>query len=137
MATRNPDPLVVWQWNCRGFRGKRGPLQQYIAMTSMAPDVILLQEPNCTPSLSGFEAYGSDSGLVGALVSNRLTCRSSFSCSALLSTAAALGGLDFMNNRPTVCENYNCGPKGDGCPENKGCVCGSQWTADGRKCRNK
>ncbi|KAH7962091.1 hypothetical protein HPB52_014340 [Rhipicephalus sanguineus] len=27
----------------------------------MAPDVILRQEPNCTPSLAGFEAYGSDS----------------------------------------------------------------------------
>ncbi|KAH6925417.1 hypothetical protein HPB50_004963 [Hyalomma asiaticum] len=60
METRNVHQLVVWQWNCRGFRRKRGPLQQYIAMTSMAPDVILLQEPNCTTSLAGFEAYGTD-----------------------------------------------------------------------------
>ncbi|KAH7943943.1 hypothetical protein HPB52_013721 [Rhipicephalus sanguineus] len=32
-------------------------------MTPMAPDVILLQEPNCTPSLAGFEAYGKFSKL--------------------------------------------------------------------------
>lgn len=75
MGTHNADQLVVWQWNCRGFRRKRGPLQQYIAMTSMSLDVTLLQEPNCTPSFSGLEAYGSDSGLIGTLVSNRLTVR--------------------------------------------------------------
>ncbi|KAH6925530.1 hypothetical protein HPB50_006574 [Hyalomma asiaticum] len=57
MGTRNADQLVVWHWNCKGFCRKRGPLQRYIAMTSIAPDAVLLQEPNCTPSLMGFEAY--------------------------------------------------------------------------------
>ncbi|KAH7952567.1 hypothetical protein HPB52_024021 [Rhipicephalus sanguineus] len=54
---------ILWSGSgtAGGLRGKRGPLQQYIAMTPMAPDVILLQQPNCTPPLAGFEAYGSDS----------------------------------------------------------------------------
>ncbi|KAH6920720.1 hypothetical protein HPB50_028292 [Hyalomma asiaticum] len=57
-GTRNVDQLEVWQWKCRGFRCKQGLLQPYIAMTSVAPDVILLQEPNCVLSLEGFEANG-------------------------------------------------------------------------------
>lgn len=75
MAPRDPPQLVVWQWNCRGFRQKRGSLQQYVATSTNPPDVILLQEPNCTPSLSGYSPLSGVSPLVGALVSKRVTCR--------------------------------------------------------------
>lgn len=75
MAPRNAEQLVVWQWNCRGFRRKRGSLQQYIATSTNPPDVILLQEVNCTPSLSGYSTLSGVSPLVGALVSKHVTCR--------------------------------------------------------------
>ncbi|KAH7985543.1 hypothetical protein HPB52_025573 [Rhipicephalus sanguineus] len=76
MAPCDAPQLVVWQWNCRGFRQKRSSLQQYVATSTNPPDVILLQEPNCTPSLSGYNTLLGASPLVGALVRNmsRLAC---------------------------------------------------------------
>ena len=43
-------------------------------MTTNPPDVILLQEPNCSPTLSGFNTLAGNSTLVGALVSKNITC---------------------------------------------------------------
>lgn len=76
MATLSKQQIVVWQWNCRGYRRKRASLQQYAAMSTHPPDIILLQEPNCSPSLSGFTTFTGTSPLVGALVSKHLTCNS-------------------------------------------------------------
>ncbi|KAG0441615.1 hypothetical protein HPB47_015905 [Ixodes persulcatus] len=48
---------TVWQWNCRGYRKKRGPSTQYIAGLDKPPDIIALQETGTeTPSLSGYKA---------------------------------------------------------------------------------
>ncbi|KAH7968942.1 hypothetical protein HPB52_012927 [Rhipicephalus sanguineus] len=73
MAPCDALPLVVWQWNCKGFRQKRSSLQQYVATSTNPHDVILLQEPKCTPSLSGYNTLLGSSPLVGALVSKHVT----------------------------------------------------------------
>lgn len=50
----------IWQWNCRGFKNKRGNLQQYInLLTPNNPDVIALQETNGQAKLPGFSPYSS------------------------------------------------------------------------------
>lgn len=56
MALRNE--YTIWQWNCRGFRRKRGNLQQFVK-TKQAPDVIALQETGGTAKLSGYKSYGT------------------------------------------------------------------------------
>lgn len=48
---------TIWQWNCRGYRRKRGALMHYIGTKDFAPDIIALQEPNCPPSLSGYTMF--------------------------------------------------------------------------------
>ncbi|KAH6934401.1 hypothetical protein HPB50_024131 [Hyalomma asiaticum] len=35
------DNQGIWQWNCRGFAGKKAVLQQYIRHATRKPDVIL------------------------------------------------------------------------------------------------
>ncbi|KAG0443145.1 hypothetical protein HPB47_015238 [Ixodes persulcatus] len=37
----------VWQWNCRGYRRKRGALTQFLATQEQQPDAIALQEAGC------------------------------------------------------------------------------------------
>ncbi|KAG0424056.1 hypothetical protein HPB47_000188 [Ixodes persulcatus] len=60
MACKRPKRAAitrVWQWNCRGYRNKRGALAQYIAGLYKPPDIIALQETGTeTPSLSGYKA---------------------------------------------------------------------------------
>lgn len=57
-STRDtPQLLRVWQWNCRGYRRKRGALMQFIATQRITPDVIALQEVQCTPTLPGYTTY--------------------------------------------------------------------------------
>lgn len=47
----------VWQWNCRGYRNKRGALAQYIAELDTPPDIIALQETGTEkPTLTGYQA---------------------------------------------------------------------------------
>lgn len=66
--------LEIWQWNCRGYRRKRSLLQQYINTQLEPPDVIALQEPGVSPTLSGYEAYDSPTeGKAAILVSKALT----------------------------------------------------------------
>lgn len=71
-------PFRVWQWNCRGYRRKRGELTQFIATQPHPPDVIALQEVHCTPTLSGYNAYidkydTTKSHLAATLVSKHIT----------------------------------------------------------------
>lgn len=47
----------IWQWNCRGYRRKRGALTQYLSTHTQRPDAIAIQETNCAPNLSGYETY--------------------------------------------------------------------------------
>lgn len=47
----------MWQWNCRGYRRKRGALTQFLATQEQLPDAIALQEAGCVPSLSGYVAF--------------------------------------------------------------------------------
>lgn len=52
---------VIWQWNCRGFRRKRGNLQQFLqTKDSEAPDIIALQETGGQAKLSGYASFCSD-----------------------------------------------------------------------------
>ncbi|KAM7296697.1 uncharacterized protein ISCGN_021854 [Ixodes scapularis] len=44
------------QWNCRGYRRKRGNLQQFVRSREKKPDVILLQETNAPVKLAGYKA---------------------------------------------------------------------------------
>lgn len=56
MAPRNQ--YAIWQWNCRGYRRKRGNLQQFIT-SKEPPDVIALQETGGTAKLSGYKSYSA------------------------------------------------------------------------------
>ncbi|KAG0432617.1 hypothetical protein HPB47_020688 [Ixodes persulcatus] len=55
--TARTDTARVWQWNCRGYRRKRGALTQFLAAQEQQPDDIALQEAGCVPSLSGYIAF--------------------------------------------------------------------------------
>ncbi|KAM7294229.1 hypothetical protein ISCGN_023746 [Ixodes scapularis] len=59
---RSRRKYVIWQWNCRGFRRKRGNLQQYVSTKEeeSKPDVIAVQETWGMAKLSGYRAYGKD-----------------------------------------------------------------------------
>ncbi|KAH9378235.1 hypothetical protein HPB48_009937 [Haemaphysalis longicornis] len=51
----------TWKWNCRGYRSKRGLLQQHINHIRQnhqsAPDIIALQETEVPAKLSGYTGY--------------------------------------------------------------------------------
>lgn len=68
MAPR--QQIEVWQWNCRGFRRKRGNLQLHIQNLDSKPDIIALQEASGSVKLPGFKAYtppGMDPGGVSSV----------------------------------------------------------------------
>lgn len=46
----------IWQWNCRGYRQKRGNLQQFVGSRD-PPDVIALQETKGYAPLTGYKQY--------------------------------------------------------------------------------
>lgn len=56
---KNSNRYTIWQWNCRGYRRKRGNLQQFIDSKSAGgvPDVIALQETGGQAKLSGYTSY--------------------------------------------------------------------------------
>lgn len=51
----------IWQWNCRGYRSKRGLLQQHInhirQNLQVTPGTIALQETEVPAKLSGYTGY--------------------------------------------------------------------------------
>ncbi|KAH8033735.1 hypothetical protein HPB51_015767 [Rhipicephalus microplus] len=51
--------LIVWQWNCRGFKNKKAMLMQYMKTLSKKklPDVIALQEPYGHDKLPGYATH--------------------------------------------------------------------------------
>lgn len=55
MAPR--QQIEVWQWNCRGFRQKRGNLQLHVQNLDSKPDIIALQEASGSVKLPGFKAF--------------------------------------------------------------------------------
>lgn len=55
-ASKYPQQYTIWQWNCRGYRRKRGNLQQFVRSREKKPDVILLQETNAPVKLAGYKA---------------------------------------------------------------------------------
>lgn len=72
-----PEPLRIWQWNCRSYRHKKGALLQYIATHSNSPDVVALQEVRCDPTLPGYSPYSNfrtddQAPLVTTLVDKRI-----------------------------------------------------------------
>lgn len=77
--TQNDNSTRVWQWNCRGYRRKRGSLTQFIATQDQKPDVVALQEVECVPSLSGYIAFcqetagAEDKPRVATLVAKHIT----------------------------------------------------------------
>ncbi|KAM7307743.1 hypothetical protein ISCGN_011379 [Ixodes scapularis] len=57
MASGNSG-ITIWQWNCRGFAGKKAVLQQHIRHAARKPDVILLQETlTDAPTLMGYREH--------------------------------------------------------------------------------
>lgn len=69
-----PNEYTIWQWNCRGFRRKRGNLQQFVK-TKQAPDVIALQETGGTAKLSGYKSYSTlaEKATVTTLIHRNIT----------------------------------------------------------------
>lgn len=61
MAGRgNSNYLHVITWNCRGFRGKRAPLQLLLPTLSPTPQVLLLQDTATQAALPGYTSTHSD-----------------------------------------------------------------------------
>lgn len=57
-GSRYQNHIKIWQWNCRGFRGKQDNLQFHIkGLGSEAPDVIALQEASRGAELSGCTSF--------------------------------------------------------------------------------
>ena len=68
MAAR--QTLTVFQWNCRGYRNKRGHLQQHTQHIQnhaqdgeCTPDIIVLQETNSPAKLPGYVSYNQKTDL--------------------------------------------------------------------------
>ncbi|KAH9371721.1 hypothetical protein HPB48_006497 [Haemaphysalis longicornis] len=51
------NPLIIWQWNCRGLRKKLNSLKAYIKAHDNPPEIILLQEAYHVPAVSGYNTY--------------------------------------------------------------------------------
>lgn len=51
------SPVVVWQWNCRGFTRKRHNLQQLISTEATPPALIAIQEPGKHIKLTGYQSF--------------------------------------------------------------------------------
>lgn len=60
LLTGNNLPLRILQWNCRGFRRKRDPLQQLLSASSTPPDIVALQDAGTNVSLPGYALVPSD-----------------------------------------------------------------------------
>ncbi|KAH7945175.1 hypothetical protein HPB49_007382 [Dermacentor silvarum] len=61
MAGRgNSNYLHILTWNCRGFRGKRAPLQLLLPTLSPTPQVLLLQDTATQAALPGYNSTHSD-----------------------------------------------------------------------------
>lgn len=70
------DTVCIWQWNCRGYAGKRALLQQYFGAITKKPQIIALQETLASAaSLSGYRAVPGQSGGRGVctVISKKLT----------------------------------------------------------------
>lgn len=63
MANNRNNRYVVWQWNCRGFRRKRGNLDQFILNKGIEerPDVICLQETGNPAKLPNYKTFSQES----------------------------------------------------------------------------
>lgn len=77
MAAHNHE-ISIWQWNCRGFQGKKSNLQLHIQNLEVKPDIITIQEPMGPVSLTGYKAISQKyiprkTGMTATLVSNQLT----------------------------------------------------------------
>lgn len=60
-GTKHHKEYCIWQWNCRGFRAKRGNLWQYLnTLTPAEPDIIALQESGGLAKLSGYRSFSAD-----------------------------------------------------------------------------
>lgn len=57
--TQRSEKCEIWQWNCRGFRRKRGQLLQLVASQQKPPAVIAVQEAGTQPKLRGYETYNT------------------------------------------------------------------------------
>lgn len=50
---------MVWQWNCRGFKRKRAPLELFIKSKNSdeIPDVVCLQETGVFARMSNYKSF--------------------------------------------------------------------------------
>lgn len=61
MAVRaNNNSIHIITWNCRGFRGKRAPLQLLLPTLSPTPQVLLLQDTATQATLPSYSSTHSD-----------------------------------------------------------------------------
>ncbi|KAH9381990.1 hypothetical protein HPB48_000964 [Haemaphysalis longicornis] len=56
----DPPKLMVWQWNCRGFRNKKASVEQFIKSRRKTPDAIIPQElMDDARTLPGYKSHAS------------------------------------------------------------------------------
>lgn len=68
---KDPWPIRVWQWNCRGYRQKRQALQLLIQATETPPVVIALQEVGSLIKLPGYKQFQCSGNLTTAVLVHR------------------------------------------------------------------
>ena len=79
MATQQQSRgTTIWQWNCRGFRNKRGALAHFIASRDSPPEVLALQETGKDlPILSGYQTitHSRENPRIATLIQNHITAK--------------------------------------------------------------
>ncbi|CAN8014865.1 unnamed protein product [Ixodes persulcatus] len=55
------QPLIIWQWNCRGLRKKKNLLLNHMTFTDTQPDILVIQEAGGALNLRGYDMFAQPS----------------------------------------------------------------------------
>ncbi|XP_040074725.1 uncharacterized protein LOC120846886 [Ixodes scapularis] len=58
---RSQQPLIIWQWNCRGLRKKKNLLLNHMTFTDTQPDILVIQEARGALNLRGYDMFAQPS----------------------------------------------------------------------------
>ncbi|KAG0420817.1 hypothetical protein HPB47_003277 [Ixodes persulcatus] len=58
---RSQQPLIIWQWNCRGLRKKKNLLLNHMTFTDTQPDILVIQEAGGALNLRGYDMFAQPS----------------------------------------------------------------------------
>ncbi|KAG0414933.1 hypothetical protein HPB47_007904 [Ixodes persulcatus] len=58
---RSQQPLIIWQWNCRGLRKKKNLLLNHMTFTHTQPEILVIQEAGGALNLRGYDMFAQPS----------------------------------------------------------------------------